>query len=324
MPLAALGDIADSLRCPKCHAPIIDLRCSAPSCDYANGFPNVRGQPALIDFDNSIFGRGEFEDGRGFAEGERLSNSLGARLQRALYPENPVAGACCAFLIAKSRQHSARPKLLVIGGGSVGSGVEVLYASADVSVVGTDVYASPNTTLVADAHSLPFADQTFDAVVIQAVLEHVLDPHQVVAEIHRVLKPEGLVYADTPFMQQVHMDAYDFTRFSMSGHRWLFRNFTELAAGAVGGAGTATTWSVWYLLRAAGLPLRLVNAAKLAVFPFRFIDGTKRVRNNADAASAVYFVGRKSADPIGPKDMLAYYDHQHGRRPVTEQLAAVQ
>jgi SAM-dependent methyltransferase len=39
---------------------------------------------------------------------------------------------------------------------------------------------------------------------IQAVLEHALDPPVVVAEIYRVLKPGGLVYADTPFMQRVH------------------------------------------------------------------------------------------------------------------------
>jgi 2-polyprenyl-3-methyl-5-hydroxy-6-metoxy-1,4-benzoquinol methylase len=45
-----------------------------------------------------------------------------------------------------------------------------------------------------------FGDGTCDAVVVQAVLEHVLQPDVVVAEIHRVLRPDGLVYAETPFM----------------------------------------------------------------------------------------------------------------------------
>jgi len=57
----------------------------------------------------------------------------------------------------------------------------------------------------------------FDAVWIQAVLEHVLDPVRVVAEIHRVLRPGGLVYSEIPFMQEVHEGAYDFTRFRLSG-----------------------------------------------------------------------------------------------------------
>ena len=37
-------------------------------------------------------------------------------------------------------------------------------------------------------------------MLVQAGLEHVRDPWQVVAEIHRVLKDDGLVYAETPFM----------------------------------------------------------------------------------------------------------------------------
>ena len=35
-------------------------------------------------------------------------------------------------------------------------------------LVGTDVYASPHTVLVADAHRLPFEDGVFDGVWIQA------------------------------------------------------------------------------------------------------------------------------------------------------------
>jgi ubiquinone/menaquinone biosynthesis C-methylase UbiE len=69
---------------------------------------------------------------------------------------------------------------------------------------------------VADGHQLPIADGSVDGVWIQAVLEHVLDPSIVVQEIHRVLTPGGVVYAETPFMQPVHEGAYDFTRFSLS------------------------------------------------------------------------------------------------------------
>ena len=125
-----------------------------------------------------------------------------------------------------------------------------MYDDPQVQVIGTDIYHSPHVTLIADGHLLPFADQSVDGVWIQAVLEHVLDPQQVVAEIHRVLRPDGLVFADTPFMQQVHEGAYDFTRFTLSGHRWLFRHFALIDAGTSGGAGLATLWSLRYLVRA--------------------------------------------------------------------------
>jgi len=83
------------------------------------------------------------------------------------------------------------------------------------------------------------ASASVDGVLIQAVLEHVLDPAQVVGEIHRVLRPDGLVYAETPFLQQVHAGPNDFTRFTSSGHRYLFRAFAEIAAGPVAGPGAS-------------------------------------------------------------------------------------
>ena len=54
-----------------------------------------------------------------------------------------------------------------------------------------------------------------------------------------VYKDDGLVYADTPFMQQVHMGRYDFTRFTYLGHRRLFRKFEEIDSGAVSGPAMA-------------------------------------------------------------------------------------
>jgi SAM-dependent methyltransferase/uncharacterized protein YbaR (Trm112 family) len=46
---------------------------------------------------------------------------------------------------------------------------------------------------------LPFKDNVFDLVVCSAVLEHVLRPETVAAEIVRVLKPKGRAIIETPF-----------------------------------------------------------------------------------------------------------------------------
>ena len=121
-----------------------------------------------------------------------------------------------------------RPIVLVVGGGSLGAGTAPLYASSNVRIIAFDVYASPLTQFVADGHRIPLADQSVDAVLLQFVLEHVLDPWQVVMEIHRVLKPNGLVYAEVPFLQHVHEGPYDYTRFTQCGLRWMFRRFTVI------------------------------------------------------------------------------------------------
>jgi SAM-dependent methyltransferase len=199
-------------------------------------------------------------------------------------------------------------RVLVVGGGARGSGAAALYEADDIELIGTDVYASSYTRVVADGHELPFKSATFDAVWIQAVLEHVLEPWRVVDEIHRVLKPSGLLYADTPFMQQVHEGAYDFTRFTLSGHRWLLRRFEEIESGPVGGAGTVMAWSAKYLLHAMGAPHAVARVAQFASFPLRFLDTVGPRRNRADASSGVYFFGRRSETSIGPKDMVAYYE----------------
>ena len=46
---------------------------------------------------------------------------------------------------------------------------------------------------VADIRDLPFPDDSFDVVFTSAVLEHLGDPDRALREIHRVVKPGGLV-----------------------------------------------------------------------------------------------------------------------------------
>jgi SAM-dependent methyltransferase len=183
----------------------------------------------------------------------------------------------------------------------------------ELELIETDVYIGPRTQVVCDAHQLPFSDGCFDGVIAQAVLEHVLDPQRVVAEIHRVLKPDGLVYAETPFMQQVHMGAFDITRFTMVGHRRLFRSFDELDAGVVCGPGTALIWSLRYFVRS--LPRRSRVARKLldrvvclCFFWLKYLDDVLVSRPAAvDAASGTYFLGQRRDSPISDREVLASY-----------------
>lgn len=286
--------------------------CSDTSCAFRKaGFPVSQRQPVLIDFDTSIFERALYENDDGSALPRDVSRrSMGSRLHRIISGANPIASKNCETFRQLLKARSPRPTVLVIGGGTIGCGAEELYRDPSIDLVGTDVYASQNTTLVADAHRLPFEDHVFDGVWLQAVLEHVLEPATVVAEIHRVLRPSGLVYAETPFMQQVHERAYDFTRFTQSGHRWLFRQFDEIRAGPVGGAGVALIWAIRYFARALGAGDKLSRLISLPFFWLRFFDTIGRGRAVADGASGVFFLGRRDERAIGPHSMPRYYEGQ--------------
>jgi SAM-dependent methyltransferase len=319
--LAKLQDIEAVLRCPRCGGrltlPGAETQC-APRCSNAAcglsrcGFQSMAGQPILVDFEDSVLEEAAFRARAGASVRKRdpARRSFISRLRRLAMGENQAALRFSGELIAGVKALSARPRVLLIGGGEVGYGTASLYAEPSVDVISVDIYTSSRTTLVADAHRLPFADQSMDGVWIQAVLEHVLDPGRVVDEIYRVLKPRGLVFADTPFMQQVHEGAYDFTRFTLSGHRWLFRRFKLIDAGFSGGPGSALNWAIRYFVRALTGSEKLATAVRLAFFWLRFFDRWPSGRFAADAACAVFFYGERDEAALAPRGIIEFYEAQ--------------
>ena len=312
-----LATVANIARCPRClseilFAPPAQPRCSNAECALNTiGFLQVDGQPVLIDFESSIFDPSAYGHNKGYVIArDNTGRSIGTRVRRFITGTNLVAEKNGREFLRRLLLLGERPRVLVIGGGAIGDGAQVLYDSAEIDIIGTDVYASPFTCAIVDGHHLPFCSEAFHGVWIQAVLEHVLEPHVIAAEIYRVLKSGGLVYSEIPFMQQVHEGAYDFLRFSLSGHRWLFRRFEQLSAGSVGGAGTAAVWSFRYLCRALGAGNKLATLLSSAVFYLRFLDRLTQRRPNADGACGTYFLGAKSQRTLAPREMVRYYEEQ--------------
>jgi SAM-dependent methyltransferase len=73
-----------------------------------------------------------------------------------------------------------------------------------------------------DGRRFPFVDCSFDAVLCNQVLEHVFNPHEFVAEMHRVLKPGGQLVLTVPFVWDEHEQPFDYARYSSFGLRALF------------------------------------------------------------------------------------------------------
>ena len=109
-----------------------------------------------------------------------------------------------------------------IGSGESSWGSRVLHL---------DAAPTPSVELLADAQGLPLRDSGFDGAIANALLEHVREPRAVVAEIERVLKPGGRVFAAIPFLQpfhHAHGTRDDYTRTTLDGLRHWFGGFEEI------------------------------------------------------------------------------------------------
>jgi SAM-dependent methyltransferase len=201
------------------------------------------------------------------------------------------------------------PTVLVIGAGELGVGVDNLIKEKKIKVVESDVYFSSRNNLIADGHDLPFVNESFDAVVIQAVLEHVIDPYRCINEAYRVLKVDGLIYAETPFMYPVHLGPYDFTRFSLTGHRRLLRKFIEIDSGVASGPGQALALSIRSFVLSASTSV-FVQAFATTILPFlifwlKYCDYFLMSKPHAaDFASTIFFLGKKRGRGISDEEVI--------------------
>lgn len=300
--------------CPRCRSPVRFFdecwRCDHSTCRYAEeAFPVVAGVPALVDFEHSVLDAQRLLIQEGASDLTR--SNIGLKMRKLLRRDNTVAPKQVAKMLTELRRDSSgtgrRPRILVVGGGVVGDGLEDLYADPSVDLIAFDVYMSPVVQFIGDGHAIALADGSIDGVIIQAVLEHVLEPTVVAAEIERVLRPGGIVYADTPFLQQVHEGPYDFTRFTDSGHRYLFRRFERIDSGAVAGAGTALLWSLDYFVRALTRSKRLGRLVGICFVWLSYLDRVLDRGHSVDGASSVFFLGRKTGHSMSCAEIIDYY-----------------
>ena len=70
---------------------------------------------------------------------------------------------------------------------------------------------------VGPAHDLPVEDESFDHVLLTEVLEHTPNPAEVLAELHRILRPGGQLHMTTPFVWELHELPFDFFRYTAWG-----------------------------------------------------------------------------------------------------------
>ncbi|MDQ2732341.1 MAG: class I SAM-dependent methyltransferase [Armatimonadota bacterium] len=321
MGLIEACQLAPLLSCPRCRSRLVagvgHYACSDQQCAFARpyGFPAVGDHPVLVDFDQSVLVEEDLRSSEGATVVGRTEwSGVGKRFRDCLFPPHAVSLRNGLRFRSLALELASRPLVLNAGGGTIGNGASAFYDQPEIDVISFDIYASSSIQFIADAHQIPLADGSVDAVWIQAVLEHVLNPWAVVSEIHRVLKKDGIVYAETPFMQQVHEGAYDFTRFTESGYRWMFRRFSRIDSGAVAGPGTQLLWTIEHISRSLSRSITVGKLMKILFFWTAYLDQLCPADFSIDGSSGNFFLGRKAETEITPADIIQHYQGAQRRR----------
>ena len=303
-------NLFDDLICINCQCTLINSEKKITCVKCKSSFPIVNNIPVLIKENNSIFNIADFvnESSTTFdrnyhnpSKFQVLVNYLTPSISMNLFAKKNYK------LISDILPEDA--KILIVGGSILGEGIEELYVKKDFQIVCSDVSFGPEIDIICDAHDLPFENDYFDCVIIQAVLEHVLSPERCIAEVYRVLNKSGIVYSETPFMQQVHMRQYDFQRYTNLGHIRLFNNFNEIKSGPCGGPGMALAWSIRYFLVSFVSSTKFMRYLDIVIkyflfilkyFDFYLINKTAAY----DSASSFYFIGKKSDKKLSDRDLI--------------------
>jgi SAM-dependent methyltransferase len=170
------------------------------------------------------------------------------------------------FLRGHASSHS---KVLNLGSGTSRIGQ---------NVINVDSHPYRQVDVVCDIANLPFEDDSVDIVCNVAVLEHVPNPEQVVAEIRRVLKPGGLVYCFFPFIQGFHAAPGDFSRRTVEGMKVLYGDFDLVEVKPSGGPTSGMLWIVqeWVAILLSfghqGLHDAILIVLMLVTFPIKYLD----------------------------------------------------
>jgi SAM-dependent methyltransferase len=198
-----------------------------------------------------------------------------------IYPPSPTLNSIPKNkmnYLKKVLFNNGNNKVLNIGCGSnIGCGWKLWKNIKTNNVTNADIKMGKGVDIVADAHNLPFSDDTFDAIIMQAVVEHLHSPNQAIDEAYRVLKKGGYIYLEVPFLQGFHADPHDYQRYTLKGLEKLLNKYHKIELMGIS-VGVFCTF-IWIIrdFMSNITKIKIVNYLLRFVFswilaPFRYLD----------------------------------------------------
>jgi SAM-dependent methyltransferase len=122
-----------------------------------------------------------------------------------------------------SIEEELRPSLMHLRGRVLNAGCgdrnisDLLIGAGAQSVDNCDIQSSIPGAFICDLREIPRPDSCYDAILCNAVLEHVPDAEKVMSEFRRLLAPGGKLVVAVPFLQPYHPTPLDLRRYTLDG-----------------------------------------------------------------------------------------------------------
>ncbi len=152
-------------------------------------------------------------------------NWRGSRDKQHLDPVSKVIADRIAGFYQQVTGDYAKGDLVEYGCGRVP--LYGLYRDKCSSITCIDWPGSPHDVSHADYLSdlnypTELDSDSFDTIICSDVLEHLHSPEIVLADMHRVLRDDGIVLLNVPFFYWIHEAPYDYFRYTRHSLKYLF------------------------------------------------------------------------------------------------------
>jgi SAM-dependent methyltransferase len=175
--------------CPECRKPLsspsfLNFKCEACNVEYFNNGNSI----------NFI--------------------TEAARKEFDIVPTNNVSDCVYKAIALEDIKKNSNALWLDCGAG--------YHKDKNSNILNLEIVDYPSTEILSVGETLPFADNSFDGIISNVVLEHVKYPWKCSAELSRILKPGGTLYCAAPFLQPEHGYPHHYFNMTRQGLKSLF------------------------------------------------------------------------------------------------------
>ncbi|MDH5374551.1 MAG: class I SAM-dependent methyltransferase [Candidatus Bathyarchaeota archaeon] len=92
--------------------------------------------------------------------------------------------------------------------------------------VGADMREGPGVDIILNLHHIDLPSDSIGTVLVMDTLEHVEFPRKAIKEVHRILKPHGILIISSVMKFPIHAHPHDYWRFTPEAFKSLIKPFS--------------------------------------------------------------------------------------------------